>query len=63
MDIDFALQIITRNLGEPTNLEDILKGLGYLPIMTASGWQKFSRAGFTVEFIAHRKGKKSSFVV
>jgi hypothetical protein len=62
MDIDFALQIITRNPGEPVNLEDILKGLGYVPILTASGWQKFSRAGFTVEFIVHRKGRKDDVV-
>jgi hypothetical protein len=62
MDIDFALQIITKNSGGLIDLEDVLKGLGYVPILTAAGWQKFSRAGFTIEFIAHRKAGKDDAV-
>jgi hypothetical protein len=61
LDIDFAVEIVRRE-GRRADLESILTGLGYLPVMSQSGIQKFTRSNFTVEFVAHRRGGREDEV-
>jgi hypothetical protein len=63
LDIDFAINIVRGATSPRADLERILTGLGYLPTISQSGIQKFSRENFTVEFITHRKGGRDDGIV
>ncbi len=56
MDIDFAVQLASAGRSGKTDLEATLLALGYLPSTSQSGVQRFTREGFTVEFLVHRRG-------
>ncbi len=56
LDIDFAVRFAGRERGKAVDLESIITGLGYLPVMMQSGIRKFTRENFSIEFIGHRKG-------
>lgn len=56
MDIDFAVQLLQRAKTQTSDLQDIIVSQGFTPFITQSGIQKFSREGFTIEFIIHRRG-------
>ena len=56
MDIDFAVQLLKGRKAPRTDLQEIIVSRGFTPFFTQSGIQKFSREGFTIEFIAHRQG-------
>lgn len=56
MDIDFAVQLLQKGKLRKADLHDIVVSQGFTPFFTQSGIQKFSREGFTIEFIAHRRG-------
>jgi hypothetical protein len=56
LHIDFAVQLTSAGRSGKTDLEEILLALGYLPSTSQSGVQRFTREGFTVEFLAHRRG-------
>ncbi len=63
LDIDFAVRFAARERGEKADLESIITGLGYLPVMLRSGIRKFTRENFSIEFIVHRKGASELDVV
>lgn len=63
LDIDFAVKFAASDRGKKTDLENIIAGLGYIPVMMQSGIRKFTRENFTVEFIVHRKGGRDDEVV
>ena len=56
MDIDFAVQFLKGRTSRRVDLQGLIVSLGFTPFFTQSGIQKFSREGFTIEFIAHRRG-------
>jgi hypothetical protein len=56
MDIDFAVQLLHKAKSPKRNLQDIIVSKGFTAFFTQSGLQKFSREGFTIEFITHRRG-------
>ena len=56
MDIDFAVQLLRGKKSMRRDLQELIVSLGFTPLFTQSGIQKFSREGFTIEFIAHRPG-------
>ena len=58
MDIDFAVRFARKDYERTANIEEIIVDLGYLAVLTSSGVQKFSKEGFTVEFITHRQGNR-----
>jgi hypothetical protein len=58
MDIDFAVQLLKGRKAPRTDLQEIIVSHGFTPFFTQSGIQKFSREGFTIEFIAHRRGDR-----
>jgi hypothetical protein len=55
MDIDFAVELVKRKNAGGTDLQALFSSFGFTPFFTQSGIQKFSREGFTIEFIAHRR--------
>jgi hypothetical protein len=63
LDIDFAINIVRGAHSPRADLERMLIGLGYLPTISQSGIQRFSRESFTVEFITHRKGGRDDGIV
>lgn len=63
LDIDFAIKIVREATVLKADLERVLTGLGYLPSISQSGMQRFSRESFTVEFITHRKGGRDDGIV
>jgi hypothetical protein len=56
MDIDFAVQFLRGKNPTRRDLQELIVSLGFTPLFTQSGVQKFSREGFSIEFIAHRPG-------
>ncbi|HOE15905.1 MAG TPA: GSU2403 family nucleotidyltransferase fold protein [Syntrophorhabdaceae bacterium] len=56
MDIDFAVQLLQGERPRRIDLQGLIVSQGFAPFITQSGIQKFSREGFTIEFIAHRRG-------
>lgn len=56
LDIDFAVQLAPTVRSGRTDLEATLLALGYVPSTSHSGVQRFTREGFTVEFLVHRRG-------
>lgn len=63
MDIDFAVQILKGKTSTRADLQQIIVDQGFTPFFSESGIQKFSREGFTVEFITHRKGNRDEHPV
>lgn len=63
LDIDFAVELACKGDVPRIDLEKIIISLGYLPSISQSGVQKFSRENFTVEFISHRKGGREEAAV
>lgn len=59
MDIDFAVQLVKGNSAGRTDLQRLFVSQGFTPFFTQSGIQKFSREGFTIEFIAHRRNTRN----
>ena len=56
-DIDFVVDVMSSGQGDYVDLESVLTGLGYIPLTDyLTGLQKFSKEGFEVEFLVHRKG-------
>jgi hypothetical protein len=65
MDIDFAIHFLKGKKSHKIDLEKLIVSRGFTPFFAQSGAQKFSREGFTIEFILHRRGgrdKDSVFV-
>lgn len=56
LDIDFAVQLAPAGRAGMTDLEGTLLALGYLPSTSQAGVQRFTREGFTVESLTHRRG-------
>jgi hypothetical protein len=56
MDIDFAVHLLKGKKSHIIDLEELIVSRGFTPFFTQSGIQKFSREGFTIEFIVHRRG-------
>lgn len=56
MDIDFAVQLLQGRKSLRVDLHEIIASQGFTPFVTQSGVEKFSKEGFTIEFIAHRRG-------
>jgi hypothetical protein len=57
MDIDFTIQVLSTRKPR-ADLAEIIESQGFTTFFTQSGIQKFSREGFTIEFIAHRTGNR-----
>jgi hypothetical protein len=58
-DIDFAVHLVHPKKKMRTDLERVLTDLGFTDFFDAEGVQKFTAAGYEVEFIAHRSGGKN----
>ena len=56
MDIDFAIHFLKGKKSHKIDLEELIVSRGFTPFFTQSGIQKFSREGFTIEFIVHWRG-------
>jgi len=56
LDIDFAVKLAASDKGKVNDLEKVITGLGYLPVMMHSGICKYTRENFSIEFVVHRKG-------
>jgi len=54
-DIDFAVETARHCAAD---IPDILKKLGYLPVLDLHGLEKFVKGTFSIEFLVHRKGGK-----
>ena len=63
MDIDFAVKFALSEGAEKVDLEKVITDLGYIPVVMQSGIRRFTRENFTVEFVAHRKGREDDQVV
>jgi hypothetical protein len=63
LDIDFAVRFISGDADKNVDIEKILTGLGYIPVVMQSGIRKFTRENFTVEFVVHRKGGRDDEVI
>jgi len=63
LDIDFAVKFAASDRGKETDLEMIMTGLGYIPVMMQSGLCKYTRQNFSIEFVVHRKGGSDDEVV
>ena len=63
MDIDFAIHFLKGNKSHRIDLEKLIVSRGFTPFFTQSGVQKFSREGFTIEFIIHRRGGRDKDAV
>ena len=63
LDIDFAVKFAASDRGKETDLEMIMTGLGYIPVMMQSGICKYTRQNFSIEFVVHRKGGSDDEVV
>lgn len=57
-DIDFAVPPLKDMTGSGFDLEEVITDLGYLPVTESSGWRRYTREGFGVEFITHRRGSR-----
>jgi len=63
LDIDFAVKFISMDGDKTVDIEKIITGLGYIPVVMQSGIRKFTRENFTVEFVVHRKGGRDDEVI
>ncbi len=57
-DVDFAVPPVLDPTRSGFDLEKIITGRGYLPVTEQSGWRKYTREGFGVEFITNRRGNR-----
>ena len=57
-DVDFAVPPVLDPTRSSFDLEKIITSRGYLPITERSGWRKYTREGFGVEFITNRRGSR-----
>ena len=57
-DIDFAIppEMSLTRIG--FDLEEVITGLGYLPVTEHTGWRRYTKEGFGVEFITNRRGSR-----
>lgn len=58
-DIDFAVHLVHPKKKLRVDLERVLTDLGFTDFFAAEGVQKFTAAGYEVEFIVHRPGGKN----
>jgi hypothetical protein len=63
LDIDFAVKFAASDKGKETDLEMVMTGMGYIPVMMQSGICKYTRENFSIEFVVHRKGGSDDDVV
>jgi hypothetical protein len=56
LDVDFAVHLAHREKQRRADLEQLITNLGFVGFITAGGLQKFTAAGYEVEFIVHRSG-------
>ncbi|MEW6665950.1 MAG: GSU2403 family nucleotidyltransferase fold protein [Thermodesulfobacteriota bacterium] len=56
LDIDFAVHLAHPQMYMRADLERLITDLGFVGFMTAGGIQKFTAAGYEVEFTADRPG-------
>jgi hypothetical protein len=63
LDIDFAVKFVSAAPDKKVDIERIPTNIGFVPVMMQSGMRKFTREGFTVEFVVHRRGGKDDKVV
>ncbi len=63
LDIDFAVKLVRTSRIRQADIEQILIARGYLPVMSETGIQKFTREIFTIEFITHRRGGRAEEAV
>lgn len=63
LDIDFAVKFAGSGRVKETDLEKVMTGLGYIPVMMQSGICKYTRENFSIEFVVHRKGGRDEEVV
>lgn len=56
LDIDFAVHLTHPQVKMRADVEHLLTSLGFIDFIAAEGVQKFTAAGYEVEFIAHRPG-------
>jgi hypothetical protein len=57
-DVDFAVPPVIDPTKSGFDLEKIITGRGYLPVTERSGWRKYTREGFGVEFLTNRRGSR-----
>ena len=55
-DVDFAVAPVKN--AKSSDLESLIISLGFLPVTAEGGWRKYTRKGFAVEFLTHRKGSR-----
>jgi hypothetical protein len=58
MDVDFAVQLLRGKKSSKTDLHELIISQGFTPFVTQTGVEKFSKEGFAIEFITHRKGSR-----
>lgn len=56
LDVDFAVHLAHPHKQMRADLERLITDLGFVDYIAAEGVQKFTAAGYEVEFIAHRPG-------
>ena len=56
LDLDFAVQLTARTRKEQADLAQVFSELGLVDFLTGQGLQKFTLAGYEVEFFIHRQG-------
>jgi hypothetical protein len=56
-DIDFAVETARHCAAD---IPDILRKLGYLPVLDADGLEKYVKGTFSIEFLVHRKGGRDA---
>jgi hypothetical protein len=60
LDIDFAVRLAHPNKQMRADLEQLITDLGFVDYIAAEGVQKFTAAGYEVEFIAQRPGGRET---
>lgn len=58
LDVDFAVHLAHPHKQMRADIERLITDLGFVDFIAAEGVQKFTAAGYEVEFIAHRPGGK-----
>lgn len=56
LDVDFAVHLAHPHKQMRADLERLITNLGFVDYIAAKGVQKFTAAGYEVEFIAQRPG-------
>ncbi|MBW1713777.1 MAG: hypothetical protein JRJ59_11575 [Deltaproteobacteria bacterium] len=63
LDLDFAVHLVGRARGRQADLAKMFSELGLVDFFTAEGLQKFTLAGYEVEFFVHRRGGRADEAV